>query len=46
MSDLLQLPGQLKRLGLRTMANIFEEEALKASKTNITYVAFLSRLVE
>jgi DNA replication protein DnaC len=46
MSDLAHLPGQLKRLGLRTMANIFEEEALKASKTNITYVAFLSRLVE
>jgi DNA replication protein DnaC len=46
MSDLEQLPTQLKRLGLRTMANLFEEEALKASKTGISYVAFLSRLVE
>lgn len=46
MSDLEHLPAQLKRLGLGTMATMFEEEALKASKTGISYVAFLSRLVE
>jgi len=46
MSDLDHLHAQLKRLGLRTMASLFEEEALKASKTDISYVAFLGRLVE
>ena len=36
----------LKRLSLHTVAQVFEEEALKAAKTQMSYTAFLSRLVE
>ncbi len=46
MSDLEELRGHLKQLRLQTMAHIFEDEALKAAKTELSYVAFLSRLVE
>jgi DNA replication protein DnaC len=45
-SELERLRGQLKQLSLHTMAHIFEEEALKASKTDMTYVAFLTRLAD
>ena len=46
MSELDRLRGQLKQLRLHTMADIFEEEALKAAKTDMTYVAFLTRLAD
>jgi DNA replication protein DnaC len=46
MSESERLRGQLKRLSLHTVAEIFEEEALKAAKTQISYTAFLGRLVE
>jgi DNA replication protein DnaC len=36
----------LKRLSLHTVAQVFEEEALKAAKSQMSYTAFLSRLVE
>jgi DNA replication protein DnaC len=41
-----QLSSHLKRLSLHTMAQVFEEEAQKAAKTELTYTTFLSRLVE
>jgi len=46
MSDLDCLRSQLKRLLLHTMAEMFEQEAIKAAKTEMTYTAFLARLVE
>jgi DNA replication protein DnaC len=46
MSESERLRSQLKRLSLHTMAQIFEEEALKASKTDMTYTAFLARLAD
>ncbi len=46
MSEIEKLPGQLKHLGLRTCAHIFEEEANKAAKVGLSYTAFLSRLVD
>lgn len=46
MSEIEQLRSGLKRLSLHTIAQIFEEEALKASRAELTYTAFLSRLVE
>ena len=46
MTDLELLRTQLKRLGLRTMAQIFEDEAHKAAKTQASYTAYLARLVE
>jgi DNA replication protein DnaC len=46
MSDGETLRQQLKALRLHTMVQIFEEEALKAAKTNMSYTAFLARLVE
>ena len=46
MSDLERLRSQLKQLSLHTMAHIFEDEALKAAKTDMTHVAFLARLVD
>jgi len=41
-----QLREQLKGLRLHTMAAIFEEEAEKAAKTQLSYTAFLARLVQ
>lgn len=46
MSDIEKLPVQLKQLGLRTCAQIFEEEANKAAKVGLSYTAFLSKLVD
>ena len=46
MTDLELLRTQLKRLGLRTMAQVFEEEAQKAAKTQMSYTAYLARLTE
>lgn len=42
MTDLELLRTQLKRLGLRTMAQVFEEEAQKAAKTQMSYTAYLA----
>jgi len=46
MSETEHLRTQLKRLSLHTMADVFREEAVKASKTDMTYTAFLARLVD
>jgi DNA replication protein DnaC len=46
MSANATLHDQLKTLRLHTMAQIYEEEALKASKTDLSYTSFLARLVE
>jgi len=46
MSEIERLRSQLKRLSLHMMAQIFEEEALKASKSEMSYTAFLARLVD
>ena len=46
MSEGERLRSQLKRLSLHTMAQIFHEEAVKASKTEMTYTAFLARLAD
>ena len=46
MSEIERLHGQLKRLGLHTFAQIFEEEATKSAKVGISYTAFLARLVD
>ncbi len=46
MSEIERLQSQLKRLSLHTMAQLFEEEALKAAKTQMSYTAFLARLVD
>jgi DNA replication protein DnaC len=46
MSEIERLRNQLKRLSLQMMAQIFEEEALKASKSDMSYTAFLARLVD
>lgn len=45
MSEIERLRIQLKRLSLHTMAQIFEEEATKAAKSELSYTAFLARLV-
>ena len=42
MSDSERLRSQLKRLSLHTMAQIYEEEAVKASEIDMTYTAFLA----
>ncbi len=46
MSEIERLPSQLKRLGLHTFAQIFEEEATKAAKVGLSYSAFLAKLVD
>lgn len=46
MSEVERLRTQLKRLSLHTIAQIFEEEALKAAKSEMSYTAFLARLVD
>jgi DNA replication protein DnaC len=45
-SETERLRGQLKRLHLHTMAQIFEEEATKAAKSEMSYTAFLTGLVD
>ena len=46
MTELERLREQLKRLSLNTMASMFEDEANKASKGQMSYTAFLTRLVD
>ena len=46
MTELERLREQLKRLSLNTMASMFEDEANKASKGQMSYTAFLARLVD
>lgn len=46
MSESERLRSQLKRLSLHTIAQIFEEEATKAAKSEMSYTAFLCRLVD
>jgi DNA replication protein DnaC len=40
------LRAQLRTLGLRAMAAVFEEEATKAAKSQSTYTAFLAKLID
>jgi len=46
MTEIERLRGQLKRLTLHTMADIFEEEADKAAKSQTSYTAFLAKLAD
>lgn len=46
MTELENLRTQLKSLTLDHMAEIFEEEAHKATKTKMAYTSYLARLVE
>ncbi len=46
MNENERLALQLKRLRLHTIATIFEQEAAKAAKSEMSYTAFLARLVE
>jgi len=46
MTEIERLREQLKRLRLHTIASIFEDEASKASKSQMGYTAFLARLVD
>jgi DNA replication protein DnaC len=46
MTEIERLRDQLKRLSLNTMASMFEDEAAKASKGQMSYTAFLARLVD
>ncbi len=36
---------QLRQLGLRAIADVFEADAAKAAKSQMTYTAFLAQLV-
>jgi hypothetical protein len=42
MTEIGRIREQLKRLRLHTMAAIFEDEANKASKSQMSYTAFLA----
>ena len=44
--EIERIKEQLKRLSLHRIAEIFEEEAAKASKVKTSYIGFLARLVE
>jgi DNA replication protein DnaC len=46
MTEIERVREQLKRLGLNTMAEIFETEADKAGKSQMSFTAFLARLVD
>jgi DNA replication protein DnaC len=46
MTELERLKDQLKRLSLHTVAAIFEEETEKAVKSQMSYTAFLARLMD
>jgi DNA replication protein DnaC len=46
MTEIERIKEQLKRLRLHTMAAIFEDEANKASRSQMSYTAFLARLVD
>jgi DNA replication protein DnaC len=45
-SEMERLRTQLRRLALPTIAQTFEEEATKAAKSELSYTAFLARLVD
>jgi len=46
LTEVERLRQQLRKLGLHTMAAIFEEEAEKAAKSQMSYTAFLARLAD
>ncbi|MCL5038962.1 MAG: ATP-binding protein [Firmicutes bacterium] len=46
MTEVERLRQQLRKLSLHTMAAIFEEEAEKAAKSQMSYTAFLVRLAD
>lgn len=46
MSEIERIRERLKRLTLKTMSDIFEAEAEKAAKSQMSYTAFLARLVD
>ncbi len=46
LSETERLRQQLKRLGLSTMAQHFEDAALQAAKSELSYTAFLARLAD
>lgn len=46
MSESERLRSQLRRLGLPTIAQIFEEEATNAAKGELSFTAFLTRLAD
>jgi len=45
-TDVERLRGNLKRLGLHAIADLFEREAQKAAKAKQSYVGFLDHLVD
>lgn len=45
-TDVERLRGNLKRLGLHAIVDLFEREAHKAAKTKQSYVGFLDHLVD
>jgi DNA replication protein DnaC len=45
-TDTERLRASLKRLGLHTLADIFEREAQKAAKAKQSYVGFLAHLID
>ena len=46
MSEIERIRERLKKLTLKTMADIFEAEAEKAVKSKASYTAFLAHLVD
>ena len=46
MTEIERVREQLKHLSLHTMAAIFEKEAEKAAKSQMSYTAFLARLAD
>jgi len=46
MTEIERVKEQLKQLSLHTMASIFEKEAEKAAKSQMSYTAFLARLAD
>lgn len=46
MNDYGTLKSHLESLSLKTVSSIFEEEAIKALKTKISYTDYLKRLIE
>ena len=46
MTEIERVTEQLKRLSLDSMASIFEKEAEKAAKSQMSYTAFLARLAD
>ena len=46
MTELERLYGHLKRLHLYTIGQIIEDEAKTAAATQMSYVAFLTRLID